>query len=258
MAFLAFADAAIAADLVPHRATYEMRLSPGRRSVGVVDVRGVMVMESVDACEAWETKQRIRLTFLRPDTEEFITDSAFTSFETKDGTSLQFSVRNTQNGEVEEELRGQAEIFKNGTGRANFTLPDQRSFELPAGTTFPMSHLSQLIEHAKLGQKVVAYNVFDGARLDGAFKVNAFIGRAARPAAGTPVPQGDVALLRNQAAWSVRLAFFPADAQGGQPEYEVSMELLANGIARAMVLDYGDFALDAQLRHIEALPRPKC
>jgi hypothetical protein len=257
MLVLAFADAAAAADLVPHRATYEMRLSPGRRAMGVIDVRGLMVMESVDACDAWETKQRIRLTFLRPDTEEFVTDSSFTSFEAKDGSSLQFSVRNTQNGEVEEELRGQAEVGKDGTGKATFTLPEQRHFDLPAGTTFPMAHLSQLIEHARLGEKVVAYNVFDGARLDGAFKVNAVIGKAARPVAG-PAPRGDVALLRNQQAWSVRLAFFPADDQAGQPEYEVSMDLLANGIARSMLLDYGDFALDARLQRIEMLPRPKC
>jgi hypothetical protein len=234
-----------------------MRLSPGRRAMGVIDVRGLMVMESVDACEAWETKQRIRLTFLRPDTEEFVTDSAFTSFEAKDGSSLQFSVRNTQNGEVEEELRGQAVIAQDGTGRATFTLPDQRSFDLPVGTTFPMTHLSQLIERARLGEKVVAYNVFDGARLDGAFKVNAVIGPPPRPQPG-PAPRGDVALLRNQPAWLMRLAFFPADDQGGQPEYEVSMDLLANGIARSMVLDYGDFALDARLRRIELLPRPKC
>jgi hypothetical protein len=221
-----------------------MRLSPGRRAMGVIDVRGLMVMESVDACEAWETKQRIRLTFLRPDTEEFVTDSAFTSFEAKDGSSLQFSVRNTQNGEVEEELRGQAVIAQDGTGRATFTLPDQRSFDLPVGTTFPMTHLSQLIERARLGEKVVAYNVFDG-------------GPPPRPQPG-PAPRGDVALLRNQPAWLMRLAFFPADDQGGQPEYEVSMDLLANGIARSMVLDYGDFALDARLRRIELLPRPKC
>lgn len=254
---LAFAGAAAAADLVPHRATYEMRLSPGRKAMGVIDVRGLMVMESVDACDAWETKQRIRLTFLRPDTEEFVTDSAFTSFEAKDGSSLQFSVRNTQNGEVEEELRGQAVIGKSSGGRATFSLPEPRSFDLPVGTTFPMAHLQQLIEHAKLGETVVAYNVFDGARLDGAFKVNAVIGKAAKAQTG-PAPRGDVALLRNQPAWSVRLAFFPADDQAGQPEYEVSMDLLANGIARSMMLDYGDFALDARLQRIEILSRPKC
>jgi hypothetical protein len=255
---LGLADVAAAADLVPHRATYDMRLSPGRRAVGVSDVRGVMVMEAVDACDAWETKQRIRLTFLRPDSEEFVTDSSFTSFEAKDGTTLQFSVRNTQNGEVDEELRGQAELGRSGgKGRATFTLPEPRSFDLPASTTFPMAHLSQLIEHARQGETVVSYNVFDGARLDGAFKVNAVIGRPPRQTAGPPI-RGDVALLRNQQSWSVRLAFFPADDQAGQPEYEVSMDLLANGIARSMVLDYGDFALDARLQRIEALPRPKC
>jgi hypothetical protein len=29
-------------------------------------------------------------------------------------------------------------------------------------------------------------------------------------------------------------------------------------VARSMVLDYGDFALDARLQRLEAMPRPKC
>lgn len=253
----AFAGAAKAADLVPHRATYEMRLSPSKKAQGVVDVRGLMVMESIDACDSWETKQRIKLTFLRTDTDEFVTDSSFVSFESKDGSSLQFSVRNTQNGEVEEELRGRAEIGRDGAGKASFTLPEPRAFDLPAGTTFPMAHLSQLIEHARQGENVVAYNVFDGARLDGAFKVNAVIGKPQRGGVA-PAPRGDTALLRNQQSWQVTLAFFPADGQESQPEYELSMELLANGVARSMTLDYGDFALDARLQRIDALPKPRC
>ena len=35
-------------------------------------------------------------------------------------------------------------------------------------------------------------------------------------------------------------------------------ELLANGVARSMLLDYGDFAVDARLVQLQALPRPKC
>lgn len=244
--------------LVPHRATYDMKLAVARPNSGIVEVSGRMVLETVDSCDGWEVKQRIKLQFLRNDGEEFDTDSSFTSYESKDGLGLRFSVRNIQDDEVEEELRGRADLEGlGGKGRASFTLPEVRSFELPAGTLFPTTHLALIIRHARDGDKSASYSVFDGARLDGAFQVNAVIARAPR-AAGPPV-RGDTALMRNQPSWSVRLAFFAAGDQGSaNPEYELALDLLANGIARSMLLDYGDFAVDARLVQLQALPRPRC
>jgi len=245
--------------LVPHRATYDMKLNVARPNSGIVEVNGNMVLETADSCDAWNVKQRIKLTFLRNDGEEFETDSNFTSYESKDGLALRFSVRNAQNDEVDEELRGQADLEGiGGKGRASFTLPEPRSFDLPAGTLFPTNHLALVIKHAKLGDKSVSYKVFDGARLDGAFLVNAVIGRRSRSNAGTTAVRGDVGLLRNQQAWGVRFAFFANGDQGVPPEYELALDLLANGVARSMLLDYGDFAVDARLIQIQAVPRPKC
>jgi hypothetical protein len=245
--------------LVPHRATYDMKLSIARANSGIVEVSGRMVLEMVDSCDAWEVKQRIKLKFLRNDGEEFETDSSFTSYETKDGLGLRFSVRNIQDQEVEEELRGRADLdATGGKGRASFSLPEARSFELPAGTLFPTTHLALIIRHARDGDKSVSYSVFDGARLDGAFTVNAVIGKPPRGAGG-PAIRGDVGLLRGQPSWGVRLAFFAAGDQGmANPEYELALDLLGNGIARSMLLDYGDFAVDARLVQIQALPRPRC
>jgi len=244
--------------LVPHRATYDMKLSVARPNSGIIEVNGRMVLEMVDSCDAWEVKQRIKLKFLRNDGEEFDTDSSFTSYETKDGLGLRFSVRNIQDQEVEEELRGHADLDSTGgKGRASFSLPEARSFDLPAGTLFPTTHLALIIRHARDGDKSVSYSVFDGARLDGAFTVNAVIGKP--PRGLSPAVRGDVALLRGQQAWGVRLAFFAAGDQGtANPEYELALDLLANGIARSMLLDYGDFAVDARLVQIQALPRPRC
>jgi hypothetical protein len=244
--------------LVPHRATYDMKLKEARPNSGIVEVGGRMVLEMVDSCDGWEVKQRIKLKFLRNDGEEFDTDSSFTSYETRDGLGLRFSVRNIQDDEVEEELRGHADLeAPGGKGKADFTLPEVRSFELPAGTLFPTSHLALIIRHARDGDKSVSYSVFDGARLDGAFQVNAVIGRSP-PQTGPPV-RGDTSLLRGQPSWGVRLAFFAAGDQGSaNPEYELALDLLANGISRSMLLDYGDFAVDARLVQLQALPRPRC
>ena len=245
--------------LVPHRATYEMKLSVARPNSGIVEVNGRMVLETVVSCDGWEIKQRIKLTFLRNDGEEFQTDSNFTSYESKDGLELRFSVRNVQNDEVEEELRGHAELDgQGGKGRATFSLPEARSFELPAGTLFPTTHMARVIKHAREGDKSVSYTVFDGARLDGAFNVNAVIGRPPRLTGAQPPMRGDLGLLRGQPSWGVRFAFFASDDLGAQPEYELALDLLANGIARSMLLDYGDFAVEARLIQLQALPRPKC
>lgn len=244
--------------LVPHLATYDMKLSVARPNSGIVDVNGRMVLEMADSCDGWEVKQRIKLKFLRNDGEEFDTDSSFTSYESKDGLGLRFSVRNIQDDEVEEELRGRADLeATGGKGRASFTLPEARSFALPAGTLFPTTHLALIIRHARDGDRSASYSVFDGARLDGAFQVNAVIGRPPKTT-GPPV-RGDVSLLRGQQAWGVRLAFFAAGDQGtANPEYEMALDLLANGISRSMLLDYGDFAVDARLVQLKALPRPRC
>jgi hypothetical protein len=244
--------------LAPHRATYDMKLSVARPNSGIIEVNGRMVLETVEACDGWEVKQRIKLTFLRNDGDEFTTDSSFTSYETKDGLALRFSVRNIQDDEVEEELRGHADLeAPGGKGRATFTLPEARSFELPTGTLFPTTHLALVIRHARAGDKSASYFVFDGARLDGAFQVNAVIGRPPRQTGAPPV-RGDVSLLRNQPAWGVRFAFFAAGDQGANPEYELALDLLGNGVARSMLLDYGDFAVDARLVQLQALPRPRC
>ena len=149
-----------------------MKLSVARPNSGIVEVNGRMVLEMVDSCEGWEVKQRIKLKFLRNDGEEFDTDSSFTSYETKDGLGLRFSVRNIQDEEVEEELRGQADLeATGGKGRASFTLPEaSAASSCRPARCFPTTHLALIIRHARDGDKSVSYSVFDGARLDGAFR----------------------------------------------------------------------------------------
>ncbi len=218
-----------------------------------------MVLETVDSCDGWEVKQRIKLTFLRNDGEEFDTDSNFTSYETKDGLGLRFSVRNVQNDEVEEELRGQADLEGlGGKGRASFTLPEAAQFRAAGRHPVP-DHPSRAHHQARARRRQIGLlQVFDGARLDGAFQVNAVIGkptrtdrgaagaRRRRPAAQPAVVERALCLLRRRR---------PGRAK---PEYELALDLLGNGIARSMLLDYGDFAVDARLIQLQALPRPKC
>ena len=131
---------------------------------------------------------------------------------------------------------------------------ENRQYPLPRGTMFPTAHTAALIDRARAGELGLLVPVFDGGRLEGAFDVNAII-TAAQPRASIDV---DHALLRDQPLWAVHLAYFPPNKGEEQPDYEMSVELLDNGIARALTLDYGDFTVLARLASIQELPRPKC
>ena len=48
------------------------------------------------------------------------------------------------------------------------------------------------------------------------------------------------------------------ESEAGLPDYEMSMTLLENGVAHDLVIDYGDFTVNATLRAIEPLPQPRC
>ena len=169
--------------LVPHRATYDMKLSGraaqqrhrrGERPHGAGDRRGRATAgrsssaSSSPSCAT--TARSSRPIRASPATRR------------KDGLALRFSVRNIQDDEVEEELRGHADLeAPGGKGRATLhACPRRAASSCRPGTLFPTTHLALIIRHARDGDKSASYSVFDGARLDGAFQVNAVIGRPPR------------------------------------------------------------------------------
>ena len=38
----------------------------------------------------------------------------------------------------------------------------------------------------------------------------------------------------------------------------MTLDMLANGVSRGLVLDYGDFTVKVELTSIEAIPAPSC
>jgi hypothetical protein len=162
-------------------------------------------------------------------------------------------VRKLKDGDTTEELRGDARVPpQGGPGEAKFVRPDASALELPAGTMFPTAHTIALIEAALSGATFLSKQVFDGGTLEGPFEVTGGIGSVHAADAADKNP-----LLRNR-WWPIRLAFFPADSQSPQPDYELGMDLQDNGIARELVLDYGNFVVRAKLETLEPMPKPHC
>ncbi len=243
-----------AVEILPHRALYRMSLASARNGSKVAGVQGVMAFEWGDACDGWTTEQRFQLRFLYAEGEAVELTTNYATWESKDGLSYRFAVRKTVNGELDEEVRGSATLEAlGGAGAATFELPERREQPLPAGTLFPSAHTLAVLALAAAGEPFLARTVFDGADEEGTTEVSAVVGK---PAAAASDALGDS--LRGQTVWPVRMAFFPIGGAASEPEYEMTLMLMRNGVAESMLIDYGDFSVKAALEKFEALPSPGC
>lgn len=245
--------AAVAAKIQPHRAIYAMSLGSARNGSKVSDVRGRMMFEWADACDGWTTEQRFQLRFVYSEGDDMAMNTNYTTWEAKNGLRYRFNVRKLVNGELDEEVRGEANLQADGAGTAQFTKPEPQEMELPAGTMFPTAHTLAILDHAERNEPFFTRTIFDGSDADGPTEVSTVTGKP-----GAPKESGKDPLLKVGKSWPVRMAFFPVQSDSAQPEYEMSLRLLENGIAESMQIDYGDFTVNAVLEKIEALPKSGC
>jgi hypothetical protein len=255
VAIMAATPSAISAEITPHRALYTMTLGSARNDSGVVDARGTMDYEWGESCDGWTIEQRYRLKMRYAETPDVDIISSFVTWESKDGLRYRFNQKQTRNGEVDQEIRGEARLDGPGKeGVAEFSKPQPQTLKLEPGVMFPSTHTILLIDAAHEAENFVSRLIFDGATDENAVQVSAAIGVKLAP---DPVAASRDPLLRRP-GWRIRLAFFPADASADKPDYELGMRLLDNGVSQDMVIDYGEYSIRAKLDDIEPLTKPNC
>jgi hypothetical protein len=178
--------------------------------------------------------------------------SDYTTFESKDGHSMQFRMRQTTDQAVTSDVQGDATLDSGGAGgSAHYTLPHDATTDLPKGTLFPTAHTSALLAAAADGKKFITLPLFDGTSEKGAQDSSVAIlsWDAPRP---SPWPA-----LEKLNSGRVHLAFFDREASAQQPDYEVSMRYWANGVADDLAMDFGDFTMDGKLAEFTPV-KPHC
>jgi hypothetical protein len=236
------AGPAMAAPLAPHQALYKIEMVSKKSSTQIVNIKGQMFFEFVPVCEAWTTKHRFNMSYAYADSQAMNVTSNFSTYETKDGKSFDYNSKRRRDGEVYEELRGEASLGEAQLGKAVYSKPDKLSFDLEPGTLFPVAHTLELLKAAEEGKKFFSATVFDGSDDEGPVTINAFIGPKTTPAAAKEVKGVDASLL-NVPAWKMRLAFFPLKSQEPTAEYEMNMLVHENGVISDMRVDYHDFSV---------------
>jgi outer membrane protein OmpA-like peptidoglycan-associated protein len=370
LAALSAAPAA-ATDIQPHRALYILSLGSAKTSSGVLGADGAMIYQWGETCGGWTVEQRFRLRLEYADEDATEITSNLVTWESKDGSRYRFNETRTRNGELDQQIKGEAHInipqsyllgFDTGSaklgadaratieqaaaaskrepsfhvlvlshpnaaakgakaederlsrrradtvraelihagipatsvqisasagpmatlaaqettakpagnpveillepttrgGVASFSKPEQVTIPLRPGVLFPTAHTLFLIDQAQAGVRFVVRRVFDGTTVDDATTISAVIGPTLKPGEENADEHPIKSPLLDRPSWHMRLGFFPADSKAEEPDYELGMRLMDNGVSQNMALDYGDYIVDARLDHIEPLPHPSC
>jgi len=361
---------AAATDIQPHRALYVLSLGSAKSSSGVLGADGAMIYQWGETCDGWTVEQRFRLRLEYADQDATEITSNLVTWESKDGSRYRFNETRTRNGEVDQQIKGEAHInipqsyllgFDSGSaklgadaraaieqaaaaskrepgfqvsvlshlnaakgakaederlsrrraetvraelihagipatsvqisasagpratlaaqettakpggtpveillepaargGVALFSKPGQATIPLHPDVLFPTAHTLFLIDQAQAGVRFVVRRVFDGTTVDDATTISAVMGPTLKPGEEKTDEHPIKSPLLDRPSWHMRLGFFPAESKAEEPDYELSMRLMDNGVSQSMALDYGDYVVDARLDHIEPLPRPSC
>lgn len=241
--------------LASHKALYTLsvaRLDPRNYRSGIA---GGLSLEFVNACDSYVLNQRF-LIETSTDDGVVVNNMVLNSWESHDGLRLRFKLKDEVNGDLDQELTGEAILSgRNRSGLVQFTLPEDTSLALPAGTLFPTEHTIRLIAHARGGQHWLQAPVYDGSSPDSYAEVGGFVGGE------MPVEAGEQALLaplKGQRSWRIRLAYFPSEKRSDLPDYEIDYRLYENGVVDDIVFDYGDYAIRASMQRLELKPRDRC
>lgn len=252
--------------MAAHRAAYRLTLDRARDNVQIAGATGAMLYEVVDACEGWTTRQRFTLTLTDRDGQEIETTSDYSTYESKDGRRLRFSLTQTSQGAVSQRVAGEAEIEPDGSGVVRYTEPEAKEERLPPGTLLPTMHTIRALNAARSGQRILVAPLFDGTQAEGAQDTTTVVSDWQEPRGG------DIAerfpMLANLGSARMRVAFFPRSPRGGEegrrdrnqgggastPDYEVSLRYFENGVADELKMDFGDFVVDGRLEQLQPVP----
>jgi hypothetical protein len=252
----AFADGA--ADIVPHRAGYELTLKSVRSGSGVIDVTGVLSYDWTDSCDGWIIEQRYVLQVIRGDGPVVEISASYANWESKDGLKYRFYVKRSRGADEDEqgsEVQGEATLEGKGLGGvARFEKPEKQEIKLEKGTLFPTAHTLLLMDQARAGEKFSRHPVFDGAEVEGPSTMTAFL----LPKRDT-VPSGKPPMLTEpQPVWPATIAVFPPGAATETPSFEMMLYLQPNGVVPELSMDYGDFSVHGRMKIFEKLKKAEC
>jgi hypothetical protein len=252
--------------LAPHRAVYDLALEQTRGNSQIAGVRGRILYDfDGNACEGYslEFRQVSELSSGEGDDKDSTSDQRSTTWEGADAKSFKFTSENYINDKLVYSVDGHADRGTTATA-VDLEKPEHKNLSLDAKVVFPTEHMVRAIAAARAGKTILDFPVYDGSDTgDKVFDTLSVIGRKIE--AGERQHDDAAAnepKLADVARWPVTISYFDrakkVDDKEQTPAYAIGFELYANGISRALTLDYNDFVVSGKLSSIEFKERKPC
>jgi hypothetical protein len=246
--------------LASHLAIYDLKLANSRGKRSLEAVQGRIVYDFSSACEGYGLQFRQVTSLDSGEGKRALSDLRATSWEDAEAKSFRFHSQNYLDDRLVENVDGNAE--RQGDGVAvKLSKPEQKQFSAGAAV-FPTEHMRDILAAAHAGKSLLEVNVYDGS--DNGQKIYqslTVIGRKIAPNERKPT---DAAANQSPLAeldrWPVTISYFDKGHDSGEqtPVYSIGFELYDNGISRALVLDYGDFAVSGEMTSLELKDTKPC
>jgi hypothetical protein len=250
--------------LAPHRAIYDMTLAEARGGAGVTQVTGRMVYELTgSACEGYTQNMRFVTNMTNQNGAAVISDLRSSSWEDAGGKRFRFNSSQFRDDKATEATAGDATRAPTVSDvKVELSKPAKKDLSLRMGVYFPIQHSIALLEAARSGKATFRANLFDGSEKgEKVYDTVSFIGRV-QPAGGNRKLPGlkDGERLDQLPAWPVSIGYFEpgSDKKDAVPVYELMFLFFENGVSRKLFIDYGEFAIQGEIKEIVFLPSNKC
>ena len=244
-----------AVEIAAHKATYNMSLLSVGQDSQMAGIKGKTNFTIRRDCDGWKSSENYVLEFDYQSGETAILASHFSSWEELAGQLYSFEVHEGSTFEDEKQFNGYANLPPVADrAEAFFSMQPDTAMPLPDRVFFPVAHTRELLDKAEQGGKLFSAHIFFGAEPDRALKrTSSVIG--ARQAVKNANRLGQ---LSTQSYYPIQIAYFDPNSSEAVPEYEITFHMLPNGVVAYYEVDYGTFAIDAELVDVKPLPQPNC
>jgi hypothetical protein len=218
-------------------------------------VRGRIVYDFAgNMCDGYDLRFRQVTELDSGEGKTALSDLRSTSWEEGAARSLRFDSQNYLDRRLVDSVDGHAD---KGADGVTVTLAKPKPSTMRIGTAvFPSEHMRRIIAAAREGKTLLELTVYDGSETgEKVYQSLTVIGKKIAPNEHAPT---DAAAGQTAVAgldrWPVTISYFDRAQQGqGEqtPVYAISFEAYENGVARALVLDYGDFTVSGDLTSLE-------
>jgi hypothetical protein len=248
-------------EFASHRAVYELKLAHSRGNSSTIAARGRILYDfSGNSCDGYALLFRQVSELDNGEGKVTLSDLRSTSWEEGTANRLVFKSQNYLNENLLDTVDGEARRAGEKV-QVSLTKPEERKFEIEPTVAFPTDHMRRIIAAARQEKSILELPVYDGSEKgDKVFNTLSVIGRAIAPSERVPTDAaaGKVELAQMK-RWPVTVSYFNKDAKTDQPPvYAIKFELYENGISRALVLDYNDFAISGELTSLDLRESKPC